>query len=1137
MLTCRSAVPPTPIKQFTDEELKQQYGIHLATRLQAGEGGNESKWADIDDDEDDWVPETVDWIDGTKVSTLQGPDALTGLLGEARPASSVVAITTDAHKETAVTDQQLPVPTPGKTILRPGARAATIQTKPGLLLKSVPEKPILLPKPSSSSASRSPWAQLPPVEKISPIVFNPPAPQSHARAEGASAFQEAMHEDERLQYPGPSPAREIAADDFNRSWQDNNQGHRELYNSQSGKYETVRTTRRSSMRQENGRGLAVLQRGSFEAGANRSQDVRVGQGRRDSSIFQDRPSLNDSDTRMHQAPLSIEGQVDVLPTTSRHPAAGGSTNEASVQFTDPAQTSTSIPVTQQRPQPSADELRIVQERLMREGIEANRKRKVEEQAREEAERKERIKRLTLQTAPSLSPVTAKPALEEPSLDLPIATESLVNRQPKIETILPQKQNVLAVGSDEPVATTIERDRETHPSLSPADPLTSLGQTPPKSPSETDLTPQASSHIARRVESSQRPFAEAQKVGWTTSSLSPDSSSVWAGAQASTTNNVWGSPSNDRILGNGAFAQPLPSIHLPPQQTPPRHTHVAPVPFGSLQSSPRASSDMFQPISSHNLNSDNGHQIPTEDQHTFGLEILSAGQAAKTPLAPVGEPFARVTQPSEWKAATRAWNLLPAQLMQTETDVREKETRDHALRIAEEARSGVRPDLQPIYKETYRRTIAGDTFGQRQVVGVMKTLHDGKLLDSASTLAEPAMKSHPHATTGTLLPITSNARSSRFFGPGVDRSQAPPKAAMMPYFHNPADPPSPPPPDGVEQLPAFTKVVGYPHVHLPKPYPVVKLPPKVVNIINPSDTVAAPNSTTVNRNGLEPIARSVAWQSRFDGLFDKKPSGQVKSAAERFATIPATQLTLPVREATSKATLIIGDSIQCTKISLPRTTIYPQSHSMVDQGPSSKPTEDELLDEPREFGSSPTIRLPRAVATHLSNSSQPHRRSSLGTFRTPQFENAPNFFASACRLNFGIIDAARELKNAYLIFITLPGRPSSSKLLHKKNVRQERTRDFRNEHRQDVRATFGPTRGSLATSTPASGEHTIGSKDVRSFGASVVQEDARSNVRASTNVTNEDDTMQYAIDGARAKTQWAKPPKSSRQIAGKFRHRN
>jgi hypothetical protein len=61
-------VPPAPPKQFTDEELKQQYGIHLATRLQSDEPGKEAKWADIDDDEDDWAPDTVQWMDGTKSS-------------------------------------------------------------------------------------------------------------------------------------------------------------------------------------------------------------------------------------------------------------------------------------------------------------------------------------------------------------------------------------------------------------------------------------------------------------------------------------------------------------------------------------------------------------------------------------------------------------------------------------------------------------------------------------------------------------------------------------------------------------------------------------------------------------------------------------------------------------------------------------------------------------------------------------------------------------------------------------------------------------------------------------------------------------------------------------------------------------
>ncbi|RQM05717.1 hypothetical protein DH86_00003580, partial [Scytalidium sp. 3C] len=63
----RPAPPPEP-KRFTDEELKQRYGIHLATRLQSDDPGKQANWADIDDDDDDWAPETIEWTDGTKIT-------------------------------------------------------------------------------------------------------------------------------------------------------------------------------------------------------------------------------------------------------------------------------------------------------------------------------------------------------------------------------------------------------------------------------------------------------------------------------------------------------------------------------------------------------------------------------------------------------------------------------------------------------------------------------------------------------------------------------------------------------------------------------------------------------------------------------------------------------------------------------------------------------------------------------------------------------------------------------------------------------------------------------------------------------------------------------------------------------------
>ncbi|KAI5298838.1 hypothetical protein KEM56_003735, partial [Ascosphaera pollenicola] len=80
-----SALPASAAKHLTDEELQQRYGIHMTSRLpsqhppasssqsqpDSGADGSKpaehhSQWADEDDDEDDWTPETITWTDGTK---------------------------------------------------------------------------------------------------------------------------------------------------------------------------------------------------------------------------------------------------------------------------------------------------------------------------------------------------------------------------------------------------------------------------------------------------------------------------------------------------------------------------------------------------------------------------------------------------------------------------------------------------------------------------------------------------------------------------------------------------------------------------------------------------------------------------------------------------------------------------------------------------------------------------------------------------------------------------------------------------------------------------------------------------------------------------------------------------------------
>ena len=48
----------------------------MTSRIQEDGTGGEAKWADIDDDEDDWAPETIEWNDGTKVTLAHTESSL-----------------------------------------------------------------------------------------------------------------------------------------------------------------------------------------------------------------------------------------------------------------------------------------------------------------------------------------------------------------------------------------------------------------------------------------------------------------------------------------------------------------------------------------------------------------------------------------------------------------------------------------------------------------------------------------------------------------------------------------------------------------------------------------------------------------------------------------------------------------------------------------------------------------------------------------------------------------------------------------------------------------------------------------------------------------------------------------------------
>ncbi|KAK3716193.1 hypothetical protein LTR37_006638 [Vermiconidia calcicola] len=390
-------VPPPPPKQFTDEELKQQYGIHLATRLQSDETGKESKWADIDDDEDDWAPETVVWMDGTK-STLTPQDAA-NLQKEQAAADPQPTKPAEGAKPSLAPKKPTELG-PTKTILKPGLSAAAAQAKQNGLPAGASTDKSSQAKSPAATPSKSPWAALPPVEKVSPInppVQQPPAPKF-------------MSQDARAYEPAtPSqPAREIAADTFDRSWREGEGGTRELFNSTNGRYEPAPEGRRTSVKPDSVRKPSVLQRPSQNAVGpaepssafqTRTTSQADGYGRRRGS------SINQDGVPAPRR-MSVSKGPDLSPASERRPSTvvgHDMRTSPRVAKNEPAQPVFSQQSAWQQQMPPRPEQGTegeveavedpvkVQERVMREKRELAKKRRQEEEEQKEAEKQKRLK--------------------------------------------------------------------------------------------------------------------------------------------------------------------------------------------------------------------------------------------------------------------------------------------------------------------------------------------------------------------------------------------------------------------------------------------------------------------------------------------------------------------------------------------------------------------------------------------------------------------------------------------------------------------------------------------------------------------------------------------------------------------------
>jgi hypothetical protein len=456
----RPTAPPPP-KQFTDEELKQQYGIHLATRLQSDENGKESKWADIDEDEDDWVPDAVTWIDGTK-SALTSADNVPAPK-ETKPAEAAQAKPTEGAKPSLTAMKKEPSGPP-KTILKPGAAIQAKQS--GISTQSPgPEKATLKAK-SPAPPSKSPWAPLPPVDRASPV--NLPVQQVTAPLPFAS--QDARSYESSMP---PPPPREMAADTFDRSWREGEGGSRELFNSVSGRYEPAPEGRRSSRPDPYGRKPSVLLRSS-QHGTDHPEPSPAFQTRSGSqtdgppSWAARRRGSSVSQSGMAPRRMSINRAPEQVAPQDRRPSVAVSHASPVVPKVETPQNifSQQDAWSQQMPPPPApgagEELEDpvkVQERIMKEKRESARKRRQEEEQQAEVARKERLKakiaalegagqsRQERQAAKEAAASAPKPATEQATESTkPLDTGEVKPAQPKSPDVA-----VTAAPSSEPHA--------------------------------------------------------------------------------------------------------------------------------------------------------------------------------------------------------------------------------------------------------------------------------------------------------------------------------------------------------------------------------------------------------------------------------------------------------------------------------------------------------------------------------------------------------------------------------------------------------------------------------------------------------------------------------------------------------------
>ncbi|EKV04584.1 hypothetical protein PDIP_86720 [Penicillium digitatum Pd1] len=985
-------VVPAPPKHLTDEELKQQYGIHMTSRIQEdGAISSEAKWADIDDDEDDWAPETIEWTDGTKVNLTQPHIEPPPAPSHQEPKEKELPPVEPSIMKEPVKIAPKPAVSMGSRamVLKVGANAERQARTAGASSNGTNDK---VPSSSTSPAppSKSPWAPLPPVERVSPV--NASAQPHQQRTPVRYPQRDDSH------HAPVAPPKEIAADDFNRAWKDQSDLP-QLFNPRSSQYEPVAETKRGSWRHDqHSRAPAVLQRpndhpsgpaepsAAFQTHRSSHQDGMGWGGRRRTSSnvsggsggFGRRMSVGRFDAPPRYNDARRGSQVNGLGDSAivgheqhhgkdEHPPSGpnGTARPAVDIGMSHVEAKAAVPQVPQEPQ---EDPVALQARIMKEKRLEARQRRIEQEEKEEAAKKERIRQRLAAMGPApekKAPETRNPSSLQPHphshplhppptpSQLPIQPIHSISSPPKPPVPEPNREpkqyGMMKVHHPDSVKKLVG----VHDRTSESKHLNRRVSSPHQE-THRDSAPASASHLKTEPHSPVQTKASDPKLDehGTQWQGNLTSASPWShpniAVPSTSAKNLWKPFGSDRTptLGNGIFDQPLGTFASRENPLGQLGLDSANMPTPPKYSAPKEPSD----------------SLPSPEARHPSFEALN----------PIGRP-GPIGPPSTRNArAISDWNNFHENALEKES----QNAKEFLKRLNDRQKGAPAPPPAPVvFTETWKKTRATED-GRRVVTRVTERVINNDE-DIAKAKAAATQQSNPLTSLDTPMDVLSvsdigvrpagnvSTRSSRFFPPASEQSK-------RQVAEKERSSPSPPPPEEVSH-PVYYGVEERPHVNIPAPKPpkpVVKLPPKAISApVRPptfASMVAAPPRNVV------PPSTALSWQDKINGLFGKTTPTQKKSV---LAVTSATKEPLPVH-----ATAV--------SVSIPQIKIGSQAGDG-DVAVRQVNEQDEMFED-REPGSLPAVRVPNMAPQNSWSATRPSERSRGKNFKPVQAQSIQPF---------------------------------------------------------------------------------------------------------------------------------------------------